>query len=286
MTPTDLDYRTKAFEQLRTENFALLAKLEEAQKRITDFENQTADQAREIISLKSDLSAVGRDSTEALENLKDTDAIIAKSIQAELERVRTKLKATTEERDMHKSQLVEVILAKEQLSKLAQDGKVGDATDKDGDAPEGRKPQEKIEKLRERLVERNKVSTATTCDTSCIVPSRPKSASLGTPRRPEPVKFAPQRVHSPSLECDISLSRPGLRGKPQSMVKSPSHKSKFQPKVAPSLLDSECWAHLSSSGPNADMVPRPRPTVKARKMQFLMKKSGEAFLSLFSTHKP
>lgn len=157
LAANDAGEGTKVFETLRTENDGLLSKLEEALKRITDLENQTADQMREILSLKTDLSAVGKDSTQALEDLKSTDALVAKSAQVELERVRAKLRATAEERDMHKSQLVEVILAKEQLSKLAQDGKASEPGDKETDAVEGRKNQsEKIEKLRERLVERNK----------------------------------------------------------------------------------------------------------------------------------
>lgn len=153
-------FRTKAFNDQRNHNIQLQIQLEAAQKRIAALEEQNADQTRELLTVKTDLSAVDKDSIDALNELKSTDNLIAESLQGDLERLRAKFKAMTEERDVHKNQLVEVILAKEELTKAAQDGKpLPEAVDKDPDIIEGRKNQsEKIEKLRERLVERNEVS--------------------------------------------------------------------------------------------------------------------------------
>jgi protein HOOK3 len=256
---------TKVFEELRTENTGLLAKLEEAQKRIADLENQNADQVREILSLKTDLSAVGKDQLEALEDLKNTDALIAKSVQAELDRVRAKLQATTEERDMHKSQLVEVILAKEQLSKLAQDGKATEAAEKDTDAVEGRKSQaEKIEKLRERLVERNKVSPVTDSHTS-YAPYMPLKPVLphAMLRPPEPAK-PPLRgaVYRASYPRDGVHNRPPLyKPRPkfafQSAMNSPSQRSAEWSTISPpSGRQSEEWVKVPSLIPTSDMRPK------------------------------
>lgn len=289
---TSVSYRTKVFVDLRAENLGLLAKLEEAQKRIADLENKAADQAREITSLKSDLSAVGKDEIEALEDLKSTDALVAKSAQAELERVRAKLKASDEERDMHKSHLLEVILAKEQLNKLAQDGKTPDSVEKDPDAVEGRKHQsEKIEKLRERLLERNKVSTITTFDSSYPALGRPEPALRIIPRRPEPAKLVAQRPHTPPYprnwgRPEPSLSRSGQMSLPQSMVKSPNQKRELLPKVNSLGQEGECWAEIPLTLPNDDTVSMPKSSEKMRKLRYVMKCPRKTLLSLLATRKP
>jgi protein HOOK3 len=152
------DEGTTAFQNIRQRNIQLESDLEAAKKRVAELENQNADQARELLTVKTDLSAVGKDAVEALNDLKNTDNLVAKSLQSELERLRAKHTAVIEERDIHKSQLVEALLAKESLTKAAaQDGKViPDSLAQDPDIVEGRKNQsEKIEKLRERLKERN-----------------------------------------------------------------------------------------------------------------------------------
>jgi protein HOOK3 len=158
---TSVYYRTTAFQNIRQRNIQLESDLEAAKKRVAELENQNADQARELLTVKTDLSAVGKDAVDALNDLKNTDNLVAKSLQSELERLRAKHTAVIEERDIHKSQLVEALLAKESLAKAAaQDGKViPDSLAQDPDIVEGRKNQsEKIEKLRERLKERNEVS--------------------------------------------------------------------------------------------------------------------------------
>lgn len=269
---------TKAFGQLRSENIGLRAQLEEAMKRIADLENHTADQAREILTLKTDLSAVGKDATEALEDLKTTDALVAKSLRTELERSRAKVKTATEERDMFKSQLVEVILAKEQLSKLGQDGKTSEAAEKGTDASEGRKNQsEKIEKLRERLVERNKVSTTKLFGTSRVPLGRSKPVLCVPLRAPDLARLAPPRPHTPPYPTYwkrhspySSLSHQGRMSESRSTVKSPS-------------LESECWSEVDLKSPGSRMRLSPQP----KKKGFLssMKNRSDALRSLMSTRK-
>lgn len=171
---TSVYYRTTAFQNIRQHNVKIESELEAARKRIAELENQNADQARELLIVKTDLSAVDKDAVDALNELKSTDNLVAESLQSELDRLRAKHTAVIEERDIHKSQLVEALLAKDSLSKAAaQEGKIiPDSLAQDPDVVEGRKNQsEKIEKLRERLKERNEVCaldliSASVCDVS------------------------------------------------------------------------------------------------------------------------
>ena len=159
--PLSADYfRTQAFANLRTENIQKTDELEKARKRIVELENQNSDQARELLALNTELSAVEKDSVEALDQLKRTDGLIAESLQAELGRLRDKHNILIRERDAQKSQLIEALLAKDKLRKYAEDGKdLQDAISKDPDVSEAvKKEGEKIEKLRARLLERNDVS--------------------------------------------------------------------------------------------------------------------------------
>ena len=153
-------YRTQAFANLRTENAQKTDELEKARKRIAELEAQNGDQAREILLLKTDLSAVEKDSIEALDQLKDADNLVSKSLQGELDRLRERYNVAVAERDAQKSQLIEALLAKDRLRKAAEDGKdIQEAVAKDPDVAEAvKKENEKIEKLRARLLERNEVS--------------------------------------------------------------------------------------------------------------------------------
>jgi hypothetical protein len=120
-------------------------------------ENVNADQTRELVTVKTQLSAVEKDQTEAIDDLKKTDVLVSESLQGELVRLREKYNFAISERDAHKSQLVEALLEKDRLRKGSEEGKDLDAKDSDG--PEiSSKGAEKIEKLRERLKERNEVS--------------------------------------------------------------------------------------------------------------------------------
>ncbi|KAG9257646.1 uncharacterized protein F5Z01DRAFT_616727 [Emericellopsis atlantica] len=146
----------KAFAELRQADLEKADKLEKAQKRIEALEQQAADQARELVTLRTDLEAVDKDAAQALEDIKHADEIVSASLKSELDRLREKLGIVTADNDAQKSQLIEALLAKDRLSKAAE-GKTLDeimATDPDL-AAAAKKETEKIEKLRARLVERN-----------------------------------------------------------------------------------------------------------------------------------
>ncbi|CAH0020449.1 unnamed protein product [Clonostachys rhizophaga] len=144
----------QAFRDLRTRSDQLEENLEKAQRRLEQLENVNADQTRELVTVKTQLSAVEKDQTEAIDDLKKTDVLVSESLQGELVRLREKYNFAISERDAHKSQLVEALLEKDRLRKGSEEGKDLDAKDSDG--PEiSSKGAEKIEKLRERLKERN-----------------------------------------------------------------------------------------------------------------------------------
>lgn len=144
----------QAFRDLRTRSEQLEENLEKAQRRLEQLENVNADQTRELVTVKTQLSAVEKDQTEAIDDLKKTDVLVSESLQGELVRLREKYNFAISERDAHKSQLVEALLEKDRLRKGSEEGKDLDAKDSDG--PEiSSKGAEKIEKLRERLKERN-----------------------------------------------------------------------------------------------------------------------------------
>ena len=209
-------FRTQAFANLRTENVQKTDELEKARKRIAELETQNGDQSRELLTLKTELSAVEKDSTEALDQLKSTDKLIAESLKSELDRLREKHNFLIGERDAQKSQLIEALLAKDKFRKDAEDGRdLQEAISKDPDVSEAAKKEgEKIEKLRARLLERNEVSEpqSVTKDEelpelwprvpySLLAPSSTRPTSPipstchSTSSRPSPVFPNPEAIH-------------------------------------------------------------------------------------------
>lgn len=146
-----------AFSELRNDNIRLTSELEKERKRVEELEAQNGDQTRELLLVKTDLAAVEKDSIEALEEIKNTDGLVAESLTSEMERLRDQLNIKRNENDAQKSQLIEALLAKDKLRKDAEDGKeIHEAIAKDPEASEAAKKEgEKIEKLRARLQERN-----------------------------------------------------------------------------------------------------------------------------------
>ncbi|KAH8694827.1 hypothetical protein BGZ61DRAFT_452611 [Ilyonectria robusta] len=146
---------TQAFVNLRTQCMQSNFELEQCRKQVKDLEAQVADQGRELLDARTQLSALGKDSIEALNELKNTDRLIRESLKAELDRVRQELGYSGAERDARETQLVEALLEKDKLRKAVEESKeLQDATPSDADNSEaGKKNAEKVEKLRARLIE-------------------------------------------------------------------------------------------------------------------------------------
>lgn len=149
------DEGTQAFVNLRTQCMQANFELEQSRKQAKDLEAQVADQGRELLDARTQLSALGKDSIEALNEFKNTDRLIRESLKGELDRVRQELGYSGAERDARETQLVEALLEKDKLRKAVEESKeLQDATPSDADNSEaGKKNGEKVEKLRARLIE-------------------------------------------------------------------------------------------------------------------------------------
>lgn len=156
----DLYSRAEAFIKLRQELTRLELEFEQARKLINSLEIQLGDKNRELLSAQTDLSAVQKESIEALNELKNTDKLISTSLTSELERQREETSFIMNERDALKSQLVDTLLANDKLRKESDENKdLNEAvspTEADG-SEAAKKATEKVEKLRARLIQRNQV---------------------------------------------------------------------------------------------------------------------------------
>ncbi|KAF5673048.1 hypothetical protein FHETE_3533 [Fusarium heterosporum] len=153
-------YRTKAFLNLKQSQLQLEFELEQSKKREKDLSAQVADQGREILAARSQLSAIDKEGADALKELKSADVVIISSLKSELDHAREQLSYTNSEREAQQTQLVEALLAKDKLRKEVEEGReLQDITGNgEGDASDGSKKGELIEKLRNRLREIREVS--------------------------------------------------------------------------------------------------------------------------------
>jgi protein HOOK3 len=154
---------SKAFVNLRTELGQLQRDYEQLKKSSTEHQRKLVDTERELLGMKSQLSALQKDGISALDELKSTDKLISESLKAELDRLREELTFVTGEREAQKSQLIEALLAKDKMRKETEEAKelqetAALSTANQDSSEASKKAAEKIEKLRERLIERKQVS--------------------------------------------------------------------------------------------------------------------------------
>lgn len=152
--------RTRAFAQLRTEALQKEADLKAARQRVADLEATVADRDREVLMARSELSAAAKEGADALEELRATDGIVSESLRGELDVARARVKAQAEELETARTQLIGAFVAKDgvrkELDELVGKAAAGEVSD-EAMAQDAGRTSEKVEKLRERLVERNKV---------------------------------------------------------------------------------------------------------------------------------
>jgi protein HOOK3 len=135
------DYnRHVAYNSMREQLAQATREINELKHRNRKLEEQAKDKDRENLSMKTDraliedprydlgehdadhdhdsaVDAVGSDRLDALERLKQSDQLIAASLRSELESLREKYNGLEIENNMHKSQLLDALVAKEKLSK-------------------------------------------------------------------------------------------------------------------------------------------------------------------------
>jgi len=153
-------YRTKAFINIKQTLMQCEFELEQSRKREKDLSAQVADQGRELLAAKAQLSALDKEGADALKEIKSSDVVIISSLKSELDHAREQLSYCISERDAQQTQLVEALLAKDKLRKEVEEGReLQDITGAgEGDASDGSKKGELIEKLRNRLREIREVS--------------------------------------------------------------------------------------------------------------------------------
>ncbi|RGP66640.1 hypothetical protein FSPOR_6515 [Fusarium sporotrichioides] len=154
-------YRTKAFINIKQTLMQCEFELEQSKKREKDLSAQVADQGRELLAAKAQLSALDKEGADAIKEIKSSDVVIISSLKSELDHAREQLSYCTSERDAQQTQLVEALLTKDKLRKEVEEGReLQDITGSgEGDAPDGSKKGELIEKLRNRLREIREVSS-------------------------------------------------------------------------------------------------------------------------------
>lgn len=183
-------YRSVAFNNLRASQHKAQQDLKELESKYRKLEETIKDKDRENLAMKTDcalleddryhyagmdddaysvdstVDAVGSDRLEALEQLKQSDQLIAGSLRSELEALRSKYDSLEIENNLHKSQLLEALVAKEKLSK--EKDVESTATDPAlAEAMQGQKS--KMDKMREHLLKLREVTHNSL--TSTYVPS-------------------------------------------------------------------------------------------------------------------
>ncbi|RSM07496.1 hypothetical protein CDV31_008585 [Fusarium ambrosium] len=149
------DEGTKAFINLRQDLMQTQFELEQAKKREKDLTAQLADQGRDLLSARAELSALGYEGADALKELKTADVVIISSLKSELDHAREELSYCVAERDAQQTQLVQALLDKDKLRKAVEEGGLlQDSNTGEGDVPDGDKKSELIAKLRTRLLEK------------------------------------------------------------------------------------------------------------------------------------
>ncbi|PCD31036.1 hypothetical protein AU210_010702 [Fusarium oxysporum f. sp. radicis-cucumerinum] len=150
---------TKAFLNIKQSLLQCEFELEQSKKREKDLSVQVADQGRELLAAKAQLSALDKEGADALKELKSADVTIISSLKSELDYTREQLSYTIAERDAQQTQLVDALLTKDKLRKEVEEGRELQDINGTGDAPpDPSKKGELIEKLRARLREIREVS--------------------------------------------------------------------------------------------------------------------------------
>ncbi|KAF4813400.1 hypothetical protein CGCSCA5_v008543 [Colletotrichum siamense] len=127
--------------------------LQAEKRKLTEVQAQLADKDRELLSARTDLSAVAKDSVTALEELKSTDQLISASVREELEAARLQIRNLSADLENRQSSLINALLEKDKLRKELDEAKEG-RQDGAESSEVSQKREDKIEKLRARLKER------------------------------------------------------------------------------------------------------------------------------------
>lgn len=239
-------YRSTAFNNLRTSHHKMETELKDLETKYRKLEESVKDKDRENLAMKTDralidsdnyhfdeidddiytddfiVDAVGAERLDALEQLKQSDQLVASSLRSELEALRSKYDSLEIENNLHKSQLLDALVAKEKLSK-DKDPESTPADPAVAEAMQGQKS--KMEKMREHLVKLKEVNpsllspcVAHSVSTTSFKPARPCSPCSCIPGTSSSITMTfgpPERRASSALD---SISEIGeASGQPSPM---------------------------------------------------------------------
>ncbi|KAK2772439.1 microtubule binding protein [Colletotrichum kahawae] len=149
-------YFSEVLANLKIQVAQMTHELQAEKRKLTEVQAQLADKDRELLSARTDLSAVAKDSVTALEELKSTDQLISASVREELEAARLQIKNLSADLENRQSSLINALLEKDKLRKELDEAKEG-RQDGAESSEVSQKREDKIEKLRARLKERQSV---------------------------------------------------------------------------------------------------------------------------------
>lgn len=178
------DYiREEAYSSLRTQVLAEQSRSKQFERQLEILKEQLADKERTLLEARGDckaifieyvlngedaddeekVTAVEKSSVDALEELKNTDGMIASSLRTELEVERKKSRLLKDESDAMQKQLLAALIEKDELRREAENANLELQKAADGHIPstESIKQSEKMEKLRARYKQLQQVSNST-----------------------------------------------------------------------------------------------------------------------------
>ncbi|KAI1187698.1 hypothetical protein F5B17DRAFT_398427 [Nemania serpens] len=147
------DYlREELYSNLRTQVLAEQSRSKHLERQLESKEEQLADKERALLEARGDLAAAGKSTVDALAELKNNDAMIAKSLRAELEVERKKSKLLKDESEAMQKQLLSAFIEKDELRREAEHAnrELQKAADGQTVSTDYIKQSEKMEKLRTR----------------------------------------------------------------------------------------------------------------------------------------
>ncbi|KAH8904011.1 hypothetical protein BR93DRAFT_961186 [Coniochaeta sp. PMI_546] len=153
-------YRDEAFNTVQKDFLNSATELERVQNELQKLKAEVADKDRELMVVKTDLTAVGQESIDALEVLKSSDQLVSASLMTELEATRKQLEEKRIDYERIQQQLMDALLSKDKIRQQLDDAKTAglpastsptSASDQVADQKVKKEDAEKTEKLKTAL---------------------------------------------------------------------------------------------------------------------------------------
>ncbi|KAJ9152275.1 Protein hook [Coniochaeta hoffmannii] len=105
----------EAFNTMQKDYLSNATELERAQTQLQKLKAEVADKDRELMTVRTDLNAVGQESIDALEVLKSSDQLVSASLMTELEATRKQLEEKRIDYEQVQQQLMDALLSKDKI---------------------------------------------------------------------------------------------------------------------------------------------------------------------------